>query len=245
MRSSFPLILLALVSCGSLADPAPEPPPGRHRVLFVGNSLTYVNDLPAMVSAIGLAAGDTIVTKTLAYPDWGLQDHWEKGAAPEEIASDSWDFVVMQQGPSSLEASRIDLLTWAKPFGDLAHLHNVCPAFYMVWPAKAFLGSFPAVHDHYKEAADSTHGLFLPAGDAWLRAWAMDSTLPLYGFDDFHPSPLGTYLAALTIYAGITGRTPVGNSAEVAGVTLSGATKGLLQRSAAEAVRALDRRCGN
>jgi len=242
MRPSLLLVLLA--SCGTLADPGPEPSPGRYRVLFVGNSLTYVNDLPAMVTAIGLAAGDTFVTKTLAYPDWGLQDHWETGSAPEEIASDSWDFVVLQQGPSSLEASRIDLLTWAKLFGDLAHQHHTCPAFYMVWPAKAYIGSLPTVHDHYKEAADSAHGLFLPAGDALQIAWGKDTSFALYGPDNFHPSPLGTYLAALTIYAGLTGRSPEGNTAPMPGLSVNTIAKQELQASAAEAVSGLDRRCG-
>ena len=241
MRPSLLLVLLA--SCGTLADPGPEPSPGRYRVLFVGNSLTYVNDLPAMVTAIGLAAGDTFVTKTLAYPDWGLQDHGETGSAPEEIASDSWDFVVLQQGPSSLEASRIDLLTWAKLFGDLAHQHHACPAFYMVWPAKAYIGSLPAVHDHYKEAADSAHGLFLPAGDAWQNAWAKDPTFALYGPDNFHPSPLGTYLAALAVYSGLTGRSPVGNTAKVPGVNLDPDAQQQIQRAAWEAAYGLPRRC--
>jgi hypothetical protein len=53
-------------------------------------------------------------------------------------------------------------------------------------------------------------GLFLPAGDVWRAAWERDATVPLYDQDDFHPSVLGTYAAALVIYARLTGRTPVG-----------------------------------
>ena len=242
MRLSVLLVLLA--SCSSIADPAPAPSPGRYRVLFVGNSLTYTNDLPAMVTAIGLAAGDTFVTKTLAFPDWGLQDHWETGTAPEEIAADSWDFVVMQQGPSSLAASRVDLLHWAGLFGPLAHEHHACPAFYMVWPPKASIGAFDAVRDHYREAADSAHGLFLPAGEAWRAAWRRDTSFAFYGPDDFHPSPLGTYLAALTLYAGITGRSPKGNAAVVPGVSVTAGAKQALQAAAAGVVERLDRRCG-
>lgn len=242
MRLSLALLLLA---CSSFSDPAPEPLPGRYRVLFVGNSLTYTNDLPSVVTAIGLAAGDTFVTKTLAYPDWGLQDHWEKGSAPEEIAADSWDVVVMQQGPSSLEASRVDLLHWAGLFGPLVHEHHACPAFYMVWPPKASYGAFDAVRDHYKEAADSARGLFLPAGEAWRIAWRKDTSFALYGLDDFHPSPLGTYLAALTIYAGITGRSPEGNTAATPGISITTIARQELQAAAAEAVAGVPRACKN
>jgi hypothetical protein len=198
-----------------------------------------------MVTAIGLAAGDTFVTQALAFPDWGLQDHWEQGTAPDEIASDSWDFVVMQQGPSSLEASRIDIIGWAKLFGDLAREHHACPAMFMVWPPRSSIGAFAAVHDHYREAADSAHGLFLPAGDAWQEAWRKDTSFALYGPDNFHPSPLGSYLAALTIYAGITGRTPIGNSAAMPGLSVTTIARQQLQDAAAEAVAGLPRRCGN
>jgi hypothetical protein len=44
----------------------------------------------------------------------------------------------------------------------------------------------------------------------WKTAWEIDATLPLYGPDAFHPSELGTYAAAVTIYAVARHRSPVG-----------------------------------
>jgi hypothetical protein len=43
--------------------------PGGIHVLFVGNSLTYVNDMPGMVAALGVLSGDTIRVATAAEPD--------------------------------------------------------------------------------------------------------------------------------------------------------------------------------
>jgi hypothetical protein len=55
-------------------------------------------------------------------------------------------------------------------------------------------------------AAEAVEGVFLPAGEAWRAAWDAGSRAALYGPDGFHPSPLGTYLTALVIYEGLTGR---------------------------------------
>ena len=242
MRSLLALALLALVSCGS-SPTEPEPPPGALRVLFVGNSLTYTNDLPAMVQKIAEANGDTFFIKTLAYPDWGLQDHWESGSAPAEVASEQWDMIVMQQGPSSLASSRLNLLEWSRKFGDLAKLHGTCAAMFMVWPSKAYFGSFDAVYANYAEAADSIDGLFLPGGDAWRKGWAKDPSYAFYGPDNFHPSPLGTYAAALAVYSGLTGRSPVGNTAVIDGVSLSAEDRNAIQTAAWEAAYGLPRRC--
>ena len=52
------------------------------------------------------------------------------------------------------------------------------------------------------------NGLLLPAGDAWREAWQLDSRLALYGPDGFHASPLGSELAAITIFQAVTGRPP-------------------------------------
>jgi hypothetical protein len=78
-------------------------------------------------------------------------------------------------------------------------------ALLMVWPPSGGLDAFDQVRISYQQAAEAVGGLFLPAGEAWRTAWASDADLPLYGPDGFHPSELGTYLAALVVYEGITG----------------------------------------
>src|SRR5262245_60967450 len=82
-------------------------PENELRVLCIGNSLTYSNDLPAIVEAMAEASNQKrLVYKTIAFPNFGLQDQWERADAQKAIAGGKWDVVVLQQGPSALEESR-------------------------------------------------------------------------------------------------------------------------------------------
>jgi hypothetical protein len=81
---------------------------------------------------------------------------------------------------------------------------------YMVWPEKERFEAFPDVSLSYRLAAQDVGGILLPAGDAWLAAWQIDPSLSLYGPDGFHPTVTGSYLAALTIYGGLTGNSTLG-----------------------------------
>ena len=74
------------------------------------------------------------------------------------------------------------------------------PALFMVWPESARTHAFDAVYDSYYGAAEAVNGLFMPAGQAWIHVWDQNPELLLYGPDGFHPSPLGSAVAALTIY---------------------------------------------
>jgi hypothetical protein len=152
----------------------------------------------------------------------------------------------MQQGPSALPENREHLLTWAGVFGNIIDEHGGQPVMYGVWPSLERSFDFPNVAASYREAADSLGALFAPAGEAWQFAWAQDSTLPLYAADDFHPSPMGTYLAALVVFQRVYGRSPVGvqQSAVVNGRVQPWpeATVRLLQEAAAAANAAEDAR---
>jgi hypothetical protein len=63
----------------------------------------------------------------------------------------------------------------------------------------------------YTAAGNDNDAFVIPAGLAFARSVAQRPDLNLYVRDKRHPSLLGTYLAAATIYASLYRKTPVGN----------------------------------
>lgn len=203
---------LAFSGCMPQRTVAPTAPtgPGLH-VLFVGNSLTYVNDLPAILEAMADSAHERLLeTRMVAKPDYSLEDHWNDGEARTAIANGGWSLVVLQQGPSSLESSRTLLIQYARAFADAIHQVDAQVALYQVWPTSDRSGDFPRANESYRLAADTVHGLLFPVGEAWLAAQRIDPSIPLYAFDGLHPSGEGSYLAALVMYATLYGKSPLG-----------------------------------
>lgn len=197
------VLLLVLANCSG-ENAAPEPNPA-YRVLFIGNSLTYLNDLPGTVSRLASSVNETVEVVSVARPNLALIDHVNaQSNAVEVIQSGVWDYVVLQQGPSSLPLSRDTLVLATRLLDPYIRAAGGRSALLMVWPESARFEVFDEVRASYQLAAQDVGGLFLPAGEAWLGAWAGDSQLQLYGPDGYHPSELGTYLAALVVYEGIT-----------------------------------------
>lgn len=218
---------------GRLAlGPNADQPDGL-QVLFVGNSLTYTHDVPARVRAMADADDEVAIsTRDLSRPNFALMDHWASGS-DDVLRTEAWDVVVLQQGPSSLPASRENLIQWTNTWADLATQQGARAALAMVWPDASRLFAFDAVSENYRAAADSAGiGLF-PGGEAWRAAWNMEPMLALYGPDDFHPSPIGATLAAICIYRGLTGNMPSMASATQLGIDDS--TFATLLAAAAEA----------
>ena len=176
-----------------------------------------------------------------ARPNLALIDHVNgKSDAMNAIQSGGWDYVVLQQGPSALPASRDTLILAARMLDPEIRRAGARSALLMVWPESARFTVFDDVRDSYLLAAQEVGGVFLPVGEAWRAAWALDPELALYGSDGYHPSPLGTYVAALVVYEGITGHDArlLPDEAVVAGARLSlpPSTVQLLQQAAHETV---------
>jgi len=183
---------------------------GGRRVLFIGNSLTEANGLTAMVETLSRQSGAPLSTASVVFSGFSLEDHWKQGTARRRIDEGGWSIVVLQQGPSSLPESRIDLRKWTARFDTIIRAGGARTALYMVWPESNRRAAFDAVSQSYAQAAEDVDAILLPVGEAWREAWRRDPAMPLYGPDGFHPTPTATYLAALVIYQQITGRSPVG-----------------------------------
>lgn len=185
-------------------------PPSRAttlRVLFIGNSQTSTNDLPAFVAAIAKSSKVTIEYRTIAPSAVTLEGNWNRGSARGSLLGGQWDAVVLQQGPSVLPKGRADLCFYAKAFADEAREWGVKPFLLMVWPRRG--SGLPEVVDSYAAAAAGADAALLPGGAAWGAALRRAPTLPLYAWDGIHPGRVGTYLAALVVYAGLRGISPI------------------------------------
>ena len=218
------------------------------RVLFIGNSLTYSNDLPAIVEAFAKNTGQRrFAYKTIAFPDFSLEDHWNKGDALKSIHKERWEFVVLQQGPSASQEGRALLLEYSRRFVEEIRKSGGTPALYSVWPSRSRLQDFKGVSESYRLAAEAVGGIVFPVGDAWLNAWRVNPSIGLYSADGFHPSAAGSYLAGLVIYEKLYNRSPVGLPSALklrsgVSITVPADQAVLLQHSAEEANKLSGRR---
>ncbi len=237
-RRAFALLAAFVVFAGACSGKHVTAPgfSGGTRVLFIGNSLTYTNNLPSMYLAVARQAGDdSVKAAEIAFPDYALEDHWQEGTARRSLAESKWEFVIMQQGSSALPESQIHLRTWAERFAPVVREAGATPVMFMVWPFYSREFDFPNVQHSYSAAAAAINGIFAPAGDAWVAHGSLTS---LYS-DGLHPSIKGTYMAALVLLERTLGIAPEQLPLSVPGVPSISETE---VRAMQQAVRvALDR----
>jgi len=212
-----------LSACLSGSPAGPQPIGDGTRVLFIGNSLTYVNDVPGILQALAdSAGGERLAVASRALPNYALIDHWTEGVAQRAIATGGWAWVVMQQGWTPAGIYRDTLRLATRNFaGEIARI-GAKAALFQTWPPSDRTNQFAASIESYEIAAADVGGVVFPVARAWLATWQRDPSVELYS-DGLHASIAGSYLAALVMYARIFERTPVGLPATVytrAGVTI-------------------------
>ena len=202
------LFAFTVGACGE-DTPTGPPPAVDLAVLFIGNSLTYSNDLPEMLEHLLVEYGEvgTVYVESVALPNFGLQDHWAGGTARARIAEGGWDVVIVQQGPSATEG-RPSLIEYSARFADEVRAVGGDLAVYMVWPSIQRFDFFQRVSDSHVMAAEEADALLYPVGEAWRSAFDREQQLDLYSPDGVHPNIAGTYLAALVMFEQLTGVTP-------------------------------------
>jgi len=90
--------------------------------------------------------------------------------------------------------------------------HGARPVLFMTWAYEDKPEMTAGLAEEYTIAGNKNNMLVIPAGLAFAKARSKMPDLNLYQPDKRHPSLAGTYLSALTIYAAIYKKSPVGSA---------------------------------
>ena len=259
------VVLVVLSVCGSAASPtfadATAAPTVTSqaglRVLFIGNSYTYVNDLPLLTQRLAALVPDAPAVEVAKVTVGGatLERHWSEGNAVEAIRQGGWSRVVLQEQSTRPITDREQFFKYARLLDAEIRKSGARTVFYLTWARQHRPETQQALTDAYTSIADEFGAMVSPVGIAWALAIQGRPTLALYHEDQSHPSPSGTYVAACVFYATLLGRSPeglpalrlstrFGQSGEGAASdisALSAADANLLQRAAWDAVKSLKR----
>jgi hypothetical protein len=203
--------------------------------IFIGNSFFYYNNgMPAHVTLLEKAADPdhkrdyraTMVTIGGSGFDWHDVESYFRPNAIGSYSFDDHNNVVFDKTDKLFDAAvmmdcsqcpihprlKLVLTEFAKKDSDIVRAHGAKPILFMSWAYADKPEMTAPLAEAYTTAGNANNALVIPAGLAFARAIRKQPELNLYAADKRHPSLAGTYLAACTVFAALTGRSPVGNS---------------------------------
>lgn len=174
------------------------------KILFIGNSYTYGNDLPAILAQLMSDKGIKLSHESVTIGGATLEKHWLDGRAKETIHGQVWDYVVLQEQSTRPFSNPLLFFQYAQLFAEEIKKAGAKPIFFMTWAAKANPDEQPKLTDAYQNIGKETKALVAPVGEAWKLATLVG--MELYVSDGRHPNWLGSYLAACVFYKILTGK---------------------------------------
>ena len=236
-------VLTLLKTCTflhALAILLPLPVPAQSivkKALFLGNSYTYVNNLPLLTAALANAAGDSLFFDTNTPGGytlgWHPIAHATSPVSLGKIQANDWDFVILQEQSQTPVISRLRdscMYPAAVILHDSVKSSHPCGRilFYLTWGRRFggvqcfapnycsanFIG-FSQMQDSLtwaiKKIADSLSDWIAPVGEAW-RLVIGNTAMVLHDADNSHPNLNGSYLAACVFYSAMFGTHAEGNT---------------------------------
>lgn len=226
----------AVVMCLAVAPAAQAPPvkisPAQasspRRVLFIGNSFTYFNNLPEVLAGIARSRPQGPVVEPTMFATGGmtLQWHWAAGKAADLIDRQRWDDVILQEQSALGAGTEVGDGRLSPPglfhqsvrnFVPRIRAAGATPVLLMTWARRARPTDQALLADAYDTIGRELDVTVSPAGLAWQEAHRLWPDLDLHVADGSHPNPVGTYLAACVLYVTVTGHDPRGAAPRIDG----------------------------
>ena len=210
-------LLQALVVIASIGISIPAEGQSR-KALFIGNSITYFNDMPQTVKALGAALGDTLDVTVYAPGGTGFVHHHADPNVFQHFSQGDWDYIVLQPGSNESPAFSAPLDStqkWGKILVDSAWTHNPCAQILLYEISYGVAAATAQANANYYSAqslirtnlitlGDTLHTAIVPAGEVMRNIWMRDTNTLIWGnFGDIHPNAYGSYAIACAFAASI------------------------------------------
>ena len=240
---------LVMAGCGGGGGgggtPAPAPPPPAPvtpaadiTVLMIGNSHTTTNGLPGMLAEMVRAGrpGRTVAV-SVSPGSMFLEDHLRFAPTTTLLASRRWSFVILQAQKYSTTGQFFYSTAEAEEFIRRSRTQGAVPVMFPEWP-RLNIDETRRIYDLHVYIAQREPACVAPIGQAWEPALARYPTIVLHDPDGNHSAPAGAFLAALVLYATLTGGAP-GTVPDLAIAGVDAATQARLREIASETVLAI------
>ena len=185
------------------------------KVLFVGNSHTYFNDMPRLFcDLVGITTGTPAEAVMLAYPGrelaWHLDEYF---SLRYNLMYGGYDYCVIQQAAHPYPPVE-DTLAGYAAICRLCKKYGVKPVVFMTWAQREHPENQQIMIDTCRRVARENDAILAPVGAAWQTINRTRPDVDLYHVDGAHAGPYGDFLIAAALCRATAGRV----SPEVCGV---------------------------
>ncbi len=216
-RFSVTLVVCFFLTSSCVADQ--KDANGKLRVLFIGNSYTYFNNLPDMFAQLTASATPPgrIETQMIVRGGATLKMHWQDGAALKALQQGKWDYVVLQEQSLLPINDPATMHQYARLFDAEIRKAGAKTIFYLTWARQDHPEMQVKLNDAYLSIARDLGAIVAPVGIAWQTAFKENPQTVFHIEDKSHPNPAGSYMAACVLYATIYGKSPENLSGRIVG----------------------------
>jgi len=181
------------------------------KVLFVGNSYTYGNNLPHIVAIISEGTDTKLITRKSVIGGAHLWEHWngDRELKTREIIKEgNFDIVVLQDHSMSAFEYPDSTIKYVRLLAEYSDQFGAKTYLYNTWARKKVPQFQPEIDELYTRAAFDSKIERVPVGSAWELAQDIRPTVELFTADGSHPNALATLLIACVFVKAITGELP-------------------------------------
>lgn len=175
------------------------------KVLFIGNSHTYFNDMPYLFEQICEENGIDAEVTMIAHGGKGFDFHKKQEEVRFNILFGKYDYIVLQHVAHPFENEEV-MFESAKAIDEFIKQTPAKKILYMTWSEKVNEAGQQRMANAYYELGEMIHAKVAPVGLIWWDYLHKYPTEELYFTDGEHASETGSFLAAATIFSTITGK---------------------------------------